>query len=63
MGHSRNTPEPCRDGPWEGVRDVTFATMEWVAWYNYDRLHSACAYIPPKEFEENYYTQQDTLVA
>jgi transposase InsO family protein len=35
-----------RDGPWNGVRDVTFATMEWVAWYNNERLHSACGYIP-----------------
>jgi putative transposase len=52
-----------RDGPWNGVRDVTFATMEWVAWYNSERLHSACGYIPPKEFEENYYDQQTTLVA
>jgi putative transposase len=52
-----------RDGPWDGVRDVTFATMEWVAWYNNERLHSACGYIPPKEFEENHYTQQDALVA
>jgi putative transposase len=31
-----------------GVRDVTFATMEWVAWYNSERLHSACGYVPPK---------------
>ena len=52
-----------RDGPWNGVRDVTFATMDWVAWYNNERLHSTCGYIPPKEFEENYYTQQDALVA
>ena len=52
-----------RDGPWDGVRDVTFATMEWVAWYNGERLHSACGYIPPKEFEENHYSQQDALVA
>ena len=51
------------DGPWNGVRDVTFATMEWVAWYNSERLHSTCGYIPPKEFEENYYAQQDALVA
>jgi putative transposase len=51
------------DGPWDGVRDVTFATMEWVAWYNNERLHSACGYAPPKEFEENYYTQQGALVA
>jgi putative transposase len=52
-----------RDGPWAGVRDVTFATMEWVAWYNSERLHSACGYIPPKEFEDNYYIQHEALVA
>jgi putative transposase len=52
-----------RDGPWNGARDVTFATMDWVAWYNNERIHSTCGYIPPKEFEENYYTQQDALVA
>jgi putative transposase len=52
-----------REGPWAGVRDVTIATMEWVAWYNSERLHSACGDIPPKEFEENYYNQQATLVA
>jgi putative transposase len=51
------------DGPWDGVRDVTFATMEWVAWYNNERLHYSCRYVPPKEFEENYYIQQDALVA
>jgi putative transposase len=52
-----------RDGPWQGVDDVTIATLEWVAWYNNERLHSACGNIPPKEFEENYYNQQTALVA
>jgi putative transposase len=52
-----------RDGPWFGVGDVTVATMEWAAWYNSERLHSACGDIPPKEFEENYYNQQVRLVA
>jgi len=52
-----------REGPWDGVGDVTVATMEWVAWYNNQRLHSACGDIPAKEFEENYYNQQTTLVA
>ena len=52
-----------RDGPWAGVGDVALATMEWVAWYNSDRLHSACGNIPPEEFEENHYNQQASLVA
>ena len=52
-----------REGPWDGVGDVTLATMEWVAWYNSERLHSACGNIPPKEFEKNYHNQQATLVA
>jgi putative transposase len=51
------------EGPWHNVRDVALATMEWVSWYNNYRLHSACGHIPPKEFEENYYTPPETLVA
>ena len=50
------------EGPWEGVTDVTLATLEWVSWYNKERLHSACGYAPPEEFEENYYASQGTLV-
>src|SRR5436305_2209499 len=26
-------------GDWENATDVTLATMEWVAWYNTERLH------------------------
>ena len=51
-----------REGPWDGAGDVTLATLEWVAWYNNDRIHSACGNIPPKEFEENYYKRQYVLV-
>lgn len=41
-------------GPWEGAVDVTIATMEWVAWYNNERLHSYCGNISPKEYEESF---------
>jgi transposase InsO family protein len=32
------TEEIHRRGPWKGVEDVEFATLEWVAWYNTSRL-------------------------
>jgi putative transposase len=50
------------DGPWKGVSDVTLATLEWVSWYNKERLHSACGYMPPEEFEKQYYARQGILV-
>lgn len=47
-----------REGPWNNVDDVTLATLEYVSWYNNERLHSACGHIPPKEYEDNYYTRK-----
>jgi putative transposase len=40
---------------WQGVDDVMAATMDWVYWYNEERLHSYCGDMPPKEFEEICY--------
>jgi putative transposase len=40
-----------RDGPWKTLSDVELATLEWVDWYNHARLHSACGFAPPAEFE------------
>jgi putative transposase len=51
-----------REGPWGGTEDVMLATLEWVAWYNRERLHSACGYVPPKEYEESYYAQTESMV-
>jgi putative transposase len=52
-----------REGPWRGTDDVMLATLEWVDWYNTERLHSACKYIPPKEYEEDHYAQQKSMVS
>ena len=52
-----------REGPWRGTGDVMLATLEWVDWYNTERLHSACKYIPPKEYEENYYASQESMIS
>lgn len=46
-----------RRGPWRGLEQVEFATMEWVDWYNHNRLHSWCGDVPPAEYEEQYYRQ------
>jgi transposase InsO family protein len=51
-----------QSGPWRGVEDVEFATLEWVSWYNEQRLLEPIGYIPPAEFEAIYYQRQQTPV-
>ena len=34
---------------------MELATLEWVAWFNNHRLMAALDYVPPAEFEANYY--------
>ena len=36
---------------------VEFATLEWVNWFNHRRLLEPLGYIPPVQFEEEYYRQ------
>src|SRR5882724_4162852 len=52
------TEEIHRRGPWKGLEDVEFATLEWVAWYNHRRLLEPLGYVPPAEFEEAYHDRQ-----
>ncbi|MBY6414810.1 transposase [Rhodococcus sp. BP-252] len=40
-----------RRGPWRTVDDVEFATLEYVWWYNHQRLHEALGSMPPAEYE------------
>jgi len=42
-------------GPWRTVDQVELATAAWVAWWNEQRLHTACGDIPPTEFEAAYH--------
>jgi Acetyltransferases len=42
-------------GPWRTADQVELATAAWVAWWNEQRLHSACADVPPAEFEQAYH--------
>ena len=47
-----------RRGPWRNVEAVEFATLEWVDWFNNRRLLEPIGDIPPVEFEQAYYQQQ-----
>ncbi len=53
-----------RRGPWKTRESVELATLEWVAWFNHQRLMGPLGYIPPAEAEANYYRQfSDTIAA
>lgn len=43
-----------RGGPWRTAEDVELATLTWVDWWNHQRLHSACDYLPPAEYEQQH---------
>ncbi|WP_411711529.1 integrase core domain-containing protein [Lentzea atacamensis] len=42
-------------GGWKNATDVTLATMEWVSWYNSERLRSYCGNTLPAECEETFH--------
>jgi transposase InsO family protein len=46
-----------RRTPWKTKAAVELATLEWVAWFNTQRLLEPIGYIPPAEAEANYYRQ------
>ena len=48
----------CR-GPWRGLEDVEFATLEWVDWFNNRRLLEPIGNIPPAEAEARCHATQE----
>ena len=47
-----------RKGPWRSVEELELATCEWVDWFNHRRLLEPLGYVPPAEFEAEYYRQR-----
>ena len=41
-------------GPWRTPEQVEIATLEWIDWWNYQRLHEAIGHVPPAEKEVSY---------
>lgn len=47
-------------GPWRTVEQVELATLDWVHWFNNWRLFGPLGHVPPVEFEQLYYRQQQS---
>jgi putative transposase len=48
-----------RRGPWKGLDEVEYATLEWVDWFNHRRLLEPIGHVPPAEFEAGYHRRKD----
>jgi putative transposase len=48
-------------GAWKSMGQVEWETLQWVSWYNNERLQSAIGHRPPQEVEEAFYAQMNTL--
>jgi putative transposase len=48
-----------RRGPWKGIDQVEYATLEWVDWFNHRRLLEPIGHVPPAEFEATYDRRKD----
>ena len=46
-------------GPWRNLEHVEFETLKWVDWFNNRRLLQPIGDIPPVEFEQLHYEQQE----
>ena len=44
-------------GPWRGLDDVEYATLEYIDWFNHRRLHGELGMITPAEFEATFLQQ------
>lgn len=51
--------ELIRDRVWKTRTQLELAVVEWVGWYNHNRLHSALDHVPPAEYEALYARQDD----
>jgi len=52
-----------RRGPWKGIDEVEYATLEWVDWFNHRRLLEPIGNVPPAEFEATFRRKEDPSYA
>src|SRR5487761_1838415 len=49
-----------KDGPWYGLEDVEHTTMDYVHWFNHDRLHGEIGMVTPVEAEAVFWAAATT---
>ncbi|HEX6229039.1 MAG TPA: IS3 family transposase [Solirubrobacterales bacterium] len=45
------------DRSWRSRTQLELAVVEYIAWFNNDRLHESLGDLPPEEFEALYVAQ------
>ena len=55
--------ELIRDRVWRTQAQLELAILEWVAWFNHDRLHASLGDIPPVEMEALYAAKTETIIS
>jgi transposase InsO family protein len=53
--------EPIADRVWRSRSQLELAVVEYIAWFNDDRLHESLGDLPPVEFEDPYVRQEAQL--
>lgn len=48
-------------GSWKSVSLVEWETLQWVSWYNTERIHGAIGHQPPQEMEDSFYASMNDL--
>jgi putative transposase len=50
--------ELIADRVWRSRAQLELATVQYIGWFNHDRLHSALGYLTPVEHEHCHHRQQ-----
>ena len=54
--------ELITDRVWVSLQALELAIVEYVGWFNLDRLHDSLGDLPPAEFEALYAPQTETTI-
>jgi putative transposase len=55
--------ELIADRIWRTRSQLELAVVEYIGWYNTDRLHESLGHIPPLEYEEHHHSRRPTTLA